>query len=288
MQIKAFTLDSFASTPGGGNPAGVVLDFENLLTPDEMQLIAEKIGFSETAFIKKSLVADFNVRFFTPTEEVDLCGHATIGAFSLLEHLGMISVGTYTQETKAGLLDVEITSDKKVFMDQSLPEFFEKLEVDEISNSLGLDPSAIDEKLPIQIVSTGLKDIIIPLKSIKNLDEISPDFEKITSISKKYDVVGYHVFALSSETNELAVCRNFAPLYGIPEESATGTSNGALVSYLFEHNKLSTTENLSISQGISMNKPSTINVSLKIEDKKIKRVLVGGLALNFKEINIQI
>lgn len=288
MQIKAFTLDSFASTPGGGNPAGVVLDFENLLTPDEMQLIAEKIGFSETAFIKKSLVADFNVRFFTPTEEVDLCGHATIGAFSLLEHLGMISVGTYTQETKAGLLDVEITSDKKVFMDQSLPEFFEKLEVDEISNSLGLDPSAIDEKLPIQIVSTGLKDIIIPLKSIKNLDEISPDFEKITSISKKYDVVGYHVFALSNEINELAVCRNFAPLYGIPEESATGTSNGALVSYLFEHNKLSTTENLSISQGISMNKPSTINVSLKIEDKKIKRVLVGGLALNFKEINIQI
>lgn len=288
MQIKAFTLDSFASTPGGGNPAGVVLDFENLLTPDEMQLIAEKIGFSETAFIKKSLVADFNVRFFTPTEEVDLCGHATIGAFSLLEHLGIISVGTYTQETKAGLLDVEITSDKKVFMDQSLPEFFEKLEVDEISNSLGLDPSSIDENLPIQIVSTGLKDIIIPLKSIKNLDEISPDFEKITSISKKYDVVGYHVFALSSEINELAICRNFAPLYGIPEESATGTSNGALVSYLFEHNKLSTTENLSISQGISMNKPSTINVSLKIEDKKIKRVLVGGLALNFKEINIQI
>lgn len=288
MQIKAFTLDSFASKAGGGNPAGVVLDFENLLTPDEMQLIAEKIGFSETAFIKKSLVADFNVRFFTPTEEVDLCGHATIGAFSLLEHLGIVSVGTYTQETKAGLLDVEITSDKKVFMDQSLPEFFEKLEVDEISNSLGLDPSSIDEKLPIQIVSTGLKDIIIPLKSTKNLDEISPDFEKITSISKKYDVVGYHVFALSDEINELAICRNFAPLYGIPEESATGTSNGALVSYLFEHDKLSNTENLSISQGLSMNKPSTINVSLKIEDKKIKRVLVGGLALNFKEINIEI
>lgn len=83
MKIRVYTLHSFAKTMDGGNPAGVVLDAEDLLEKD-MQLIAAKVGFSETAFVQKSEKASYKVRFYTPIEEVNLCGHATIAVFSLL------------------------------------------------------------------------------------------------------------------------------------------------------------------------------------------------------------
>lgn len=84
MKINAYTLNSFAKTKEGGNPAGVVTNADSL-SEEEMRKIAAVLGFSETAFVLKSNAADFKVRFFTPNEEVDLCGHATIATFLLLQ-----------------------------------------------------------------------------------------------------------------------------------------------------------------------------------------------------------
>lgn len=277
MEVKVFLLNSFAKIKEGGNPAGVVLNSDNLVE-QEMLDIAGKVGFSETAFVQKSEIADFKVRFFTPKAEVDLCGHATIATFSLLKQQGIISDGSYFQETKAGKLKVEV--DEKIFMTQNLPDYYQILDKGEIANCLGIGLADFDD-LPIQIVSTGLKDIIVPIKDKDRLLTMKPDYEKIARISEKYGVVGIHAFSLENGNGVKAQTRNFAPLYDIPEESATGTANGALACYLFKYNKLDSGEYdlIKIEQGYSLNRPSEIYVKLKVEEGEIREVQVGGVAL---------
>lgn len=289
MLIKAFTLDAFAKSIGGGNPAGVVLNADSL-SETEMKQIAEVIGFSETAFVMKSDNADFKVRFFTPSDEVDLCGHATIGTFYTMADQGIIPAGKYKQETKAGILAVEVGADYTVLMEQNLPQFFEVIDKEEIAESLNISIKDIMSDLPVQIVSTGLKDIIIPIKSLDCLNSIKPDFGKVEAISRKYNVIGYHIFTLGTLHNSTAHCRNLAPLYGIPEESATGTSNGALSCYLHKYGKLDDKKlnAIKIEQGYSMGKPSEILVSLSADDGMISQVKVGGKALNLKQREIEL
>ncbi|WPC43204.1 PhzF family phenazine biosynthesis protein [Clostridium sp. JS66] len=289
MQIKVYTLNAFAKTDNGGNPAGVVLNADSLSVYD-MKKIAEKVGFSETAFIKKSNKADFKINFFTPNKEVDLCGHATIGTFYLLASKGIIKSGQYTQETKAGILKVECRNNNMIYMNQTNPKFYEVLNKADIADSLNIDEEEIMSDIPIQIVSTGLKDILIPIKSLKSLYKIKPDFQKIAHISKKQNVVGYHIFTLETEHGSTAHCRNFAPLYDICEEAATGTSNGALSCYLYKYGLVSqeNIKNLSFEQGYSMKKPSEILASLIVDNEEINEVKVGGIALNIKERNIEL
>jgi PhzF family phenazine biosynthesis protein len=210
MKVKVYTVHSFAKTSEGGNEAGVVIDAD-FLSEEEMQKIAEKVGFSETAFVLHSDLADYKVRFFTPKEEVDLCGHATIGTFFTMATLGYIKPGNYTQETKAGILGIEIKKDLTIMMNQPLPGFFETLDKSEIADSLNIEIDNIHEDLPVQIVSTGLKDIMVPVKNLDVLSSIKPDFNKVIEISKKYHAVGYHVFSLETRNASTVCCRNFAP-----------------------------------------------------------------------------
>lgn len=289
MKIIAYKINAFAKTAEGGNPAGVVLHADRLLE-DEMKQIAGILGFSETAFVMKSNAADYKIRFFTPTEEVDLCGHATIGTYSVLLIKGYIKPGTYTQETKAGILKVEVKEDTTIMMNQTLPQFSESVDIKEVADSLNTAITNIRKDLPVQVVSTGLRDILIPVKSMEILNGIKPDFDKITQVSRKYEAIGYHLFALDSLNHSNAYCRNFAPLYHIPEESATGTSNGALACYLLKYGVISpdSCEHLIIEQGYSMNLPSEIAVSLGGSGNEIKEVKVGGKALNLCEVEIEL
>ena len=230
------------------------------------------------------------MRFFTPKEEVDLCGHATIAAFYTMAYLGLLKPGKYKQETKAGILGIEIKEDHSVMMNQPVPVFSEIIEKDELADSLNIDTTQMPGDLPAQIVSTGLRDIMIPVKNIEILNAIKPDMEKIKMISQKYNAVGYHVFTLESLYGANANCRNFAPLYEIPEESATGTSNGALGCYLYHYGKINRGQesNLVIEQGYSMKKPSEILVSLSVIENEIQEVRVGGNAKNMVLTEIEI
>ncbi len=287
MKINYYSINAFAKTTTGGNPAAVVLNSERF-SNDEMLKIANRIGFSETAFVFKTNKADFEVKFFTPEAEVDLCGHATIGLFSILFTLKMINNGKYKILTKAGILEIKVEKDGSIFMEQTTPIFSNIINTEEIIDSLRIKEEDLINELPCQIVSTGLKDIIIPVKDISILNSINPNFDKIKDISKKYNVIGYHLFALSDSNNIVASCRNFAPLYEINEEAATGTSNGALACYLYKYGVIDKTEEILLEQGISMNKPSLIKANLEIKNKKINKVLVGGLALNLKLEEISI
>ena len=289
MKVKVYRINVFAKSIEGGNPAGVVLNGD-ALSEEDMKKIASIVGFSETAFVMKSECADFKVRFFTPNEEVDLCGHATIGTYFTLLSQGDIKPGNYTQETKAGVLNVEVKEDLSIMMNQAIPSFYEIINKEEIADSLNISLAEMHEDLPVQIVSTGLRDIIIPIKTMDILNSIKPNFKKIEEISSKYNVIGYHIFTLESLYASTSHCRNFAPLYEIPEESATGTSNGALGSYLFKYGKIDChqAENIVFEQGYAMKKPSEIIVALTTEDKMIFEVKVGGRAMNLPSIEVEV
>lgn len=269
---------SFVYNQSGGNPAGVVLDLDKSLSDVEMLNIAKEVGFSETAFIANGTNgADFDLRFFTPTDEVPLCGHATIASFWHLAKIGMLTKESYIQNTKAGHLAIKVTQreadDFQVVMAQTPPiQVKSKLTFDD--DFIAAFPNAkIDANLPIDIWSTGLEDILLPIETPEALNDLKVNFSALSELSKRYDVVGVHAFALKDGKVH---ARNFAPLYGIDEESATGTSNGALTAYL-HHYLYPNDEQLSLCvlQGESMGETSAI-FTTSIRDKDDTQIWVGG------------
>lgn len=279
-KVNVHTVNAFAKNPEGGNPAGVVLDADDL-TEIQMLQVAKIVGFSETAFVSQSEKADFRVRFFTPKDEVDLCGHATIATFYLLAQKGVIQDGHYTQETKAGVLGIHVKDRNTIFMAQSPPEFLDEVSKEDVVQVLGLKESDLLPKLPCQIVSTALKDIFVPVKDLSTLQRLQPDMNRMSEMSKAYGVIGFHVFSLESQFGGIAQTRNFAPLYGIPEESATGTANGALSAYMHQHGVVdkSQAKHLVFEQGYSMENHSESLAQLTIHEGEITTVQVGGTAV---------
>ncbi|MEI4828606.1 PhzF family phenazine biosynthesis protein [Bacillus sp. FJAT-53711] len=288
MKIKTYMLNAFTKDEKGGNPAGVVLDTKGLTT-EAMQAIANKLNFSETAFVFPSANSDYEIRYFTPNEEVAVCGHATIATFSLLAQIRAITKKIYTIKTKAGILSVQVHNNRMISLQQNLPNFLKTLPCEEITKSLNLDEEKLIPDMPIQIVSTGLRDIIIPVGRLSDLLKITPNMKRIAEISKKYNVTGYHVFTLETLHNSTAHCRNFAPLFDIPEESATGTSNAALACYLIrQNNNFKQHSTFTFEQGYVMDKPSEVVVNVSTNFGNITDVQVGGFASNFQETNISI
>ncbi len=278
--MKIFVCDAFSSEIFKGNQAGVVIVEEKENYPSEilMKNIAAELKHSETAFVKKMDNKIFKIRYFTPTEEVKLCGHATISVFSTLRKLNIVSVGKYIAETLAGNLEIIVDKDF-IWMDMASPKIeyiFNLNEIKELYSAFNLDISQAPKNLIPKIVNTGLSDIIIPIEDKKVLDSFTMDKEKVIELSKKYKVVGAHLFSLDKNKKFTAFCRNIAPLVGIDEECATGTSNGALTHYLKEYNIISVKDINSFRQGEAMQRASTILSRYKEDGVTIQ---VGGNAV---------
>ena len=282
MKIDVYLLNSFCIESTGGNPAGVVLNTANFTNPQKKS-IAQELGFSETAFVQESDKADFKVTFFTPTEEIDLCGHATIATYALLLKKNIINPGEYTQELKAGLLKVRVKNDGTIIMGQRLPNFKQILDPAAVADVLKIPTVWIMEThLTPQVVSTGLNDLIIPIDTREHLFLIKPNDTGITDFEKKHGLDSLHIFTLDTvKENAIAHSRNFDPLHGIHEESATGSSTGALACYLYKSGKTDVNQlhTLVFEQGYSMKQPSHIVVSLEADKKMLTRVQVGGKAI---------
>jgi PhzF family phenazine biosynthesis protein len=275
-----YIVDAFTKTPFGGNPAGVVI--YDYLDDATMQKLAAELKFSETAFIKKLSSSCFSIRYFTPNSEVALCGHATIASFKALLYSGLVETNrTYDIKTISALLPIYISNDL-IFMETSAPLTGGQLNnthISKLATVLGITSADIGDfhfDLQPSIVSTGLYDIILPVKTSNILYNIKPDFDALSELSKELGVIGVHAFTLDSG-NFTAICRNFAPLYDINEESATGTSNASLTYYLYINNVIKDLDRDYIfRQGESMNRPSDI-ITRPILKKDLK-ILVGGTA----------
>ncbi|MBE0370368.1 PhzF family phenazine biosynthesis protein [Pseudoalteromonas sp. MMG013] len=285
-RIEVTLVNSFTDNGTGGNSAGVVFNADKLSNTQKLK-IAQAVGFSETAFVSEDNEADFEVSFFTTTSEVDFCGHATLAAFSTMYQKAIIPVGNYVQRTKAGMLAVCIDPNGKIVMEQQLPQKLRDFSYQEISDVLGIEVDILERTtLPIEVISTGLPDVIIPVP-LGFLDKIKPNDHNIAEFCRKHKVVGFHVFELYEQQNTLtASCRNFAPLFGISEESATGTSNGALACYLAEHLDIGC--DYVFEQGRAMNCTSIITASVQIEESQVIDVRVGGFADVIDTVEISI
>ncbi|BBM82235.1 PhzF family phenazine biosynthesis protein [Candidatus Uabimicrobium amorphum] len=281
---RVYKVNAFVQNNRGGNPAGVVTNSENL-SEQRMQKMAHEMGFSETAFISSSQQADFTIRFFTPNKEVDLCGHATIASFHLLQEQQRIHTGRYTMETKAGILNIDCLEDGTIYMQQNVPQFCEVVPPSEIVPCLHLEKSKFSHD--IQVVSTGLRKIFAPICDLATLESIAPNYDAIIEVSKKYSVTGIYCFTLEVESCT-ARCRNFAPLVGIYEDAATGTSAAALSCYLVQHRlqKVEACTQFSFEQGYSIAEPSLLKTRLQVQNEKITRVEVAGRAQTEKYVDM--
>lgn len=300
---RLYIADAFTDRPFGGNPAGVVIlkEGDDFPADEIMRKTAAELRYSETAFIRplssdevrqaieemgpaltvrpSDIDGGFQIRYFTPAAEVDLCGHATIASFKCLREAEICDVGgTYINRTLAGDLIIDVSSDT-VLMDMAEPKHIstirEPKELQELYQVMGIDYCDID-LLP-QLISTGLPDIMLPVASAEVLESIDPDFPALAELSRKYDVVGVHAFALAREGEKItARCRNFAPLYDIDEEAATGTANGALTYYLIR-NGLCKKDKCRFIQGEAMGRPSEIRSTI-CRDENGLQIRVGGSA----------
>jgi PhzF family phenazine biosynthesis protein len=269
---------AFCKDGRGGNEAGVVL-FGDVPDAARKQEIARGLGYSETVFVARADRADFRLEYFTPAAEADLCGHATIAAFDLMRRLGMLDKDRLSFETKAGLLSLYFDRED-VFMEQARPAYFEILERPALARCFGA--ARISAQHPIQIVSTGLRDIMLPVESAEALCALQPRFDEISALSRACGAVGVHAFALRGES---IFCRNFAPLYGIPEEAATGTANCALAAYLYKHGILRRSA-YRAEQGFSLGSPSEIMVRVVAEGGEVSRIFVGGKGQPVTELSL--
>ena len=278
--MKLYIVDAFTEKPFGGNTAGVVLLEPGAVFPDEewMRSLAAELRYSETAFVRRDGAAEFSVRYFTPAGEIDLCGHATIASFGVLFREGFVPDGTRClNHTRAG--DLEVVVGEQVMMQMAAPQrmggFEEPVQLGDLLSAMGgLKPEQLGQ-WPAETFSTGLPDIILPLRDVATLQSLQPDMSLLHALSDRLDVVGVHAFAIDPDDAYTAHVRNFAPRYGIPEESATGTANAALTGYLYHHRIIGDGARCFFLQGEAMGRPSLIQTTLKIK-KGIPDIRVGG------------
>lgn len=235
-------VDAFTTHPFAGNPAGVVLDARGL-TDTEMQTIARENNLSETAFILPATLksADLQIRWFTPTNEVPLCGHATIASFHSLAEEGLEGMSTQGQhyfklQTKSGILSVRVEKNFQgttVEFELPLPKFKVRKSVGNLMlDALTIRKTDLDSKLPV--VSDSY--LYVPVKSLKSLKTLQPDFARLLKSSRREKVLGVCLFTLETyEKNSSVHSRFFAPAVGINEDPVTGSANGPLGMYLWQY-----------------------------------------------------
>lgn len=293
--MKFYIVDAFTENLFGGNPAGVVIlpEGEDFPSDEIMTKTAAELRYSETAFIKRLNDKEFNIRYFTPAAEVELCGHATIGSFKALLAGGHIEDNqTYINHTLSGTLNIDVKNGF-VLMDMAAPvkigEISEHEKLRELYDIMGLDYDAEKAEgvsmIP-QLISTGLPDIMMPVSSLEVLDRIEPDFPALSKLSERYEVVGVHAFTVNCDDATCHV-RNFAPLYDIDEEAATGTSNGALTYYGYLNGFVKSGDDCRFIQGEKMQRPSAILSHIEADGDNCS-IQVGGSAVILAEGDIKL
>lgn len=289
--IKVYHYDAFSKKPNKGNPAGVVLNGDDL-TETEMQDVAFKVGFNETAFPIASDRADLRIRYFSPKQEMELCGHATMATIYALKTNGWLENKTeLTIETNAGVLPIRITKNEQkeihITMKQALPQFkkFEGSRYD-LAKAIGIEEVDFDDELPIMYGSTGAWTLLIPIKSLDIFNKMEPNNKVFSSILNEIPNASVHPFCLESYYEEADMHgRHFSSTFsGTIEDPVTGTASGVMGAYFAKYIKKESDMpiNLIVEQGQEMNKDGHMIVNVA-ENNEIE---ITGNAVYVKEIDI--
>lgn len=288
--IDIYLVDAFTDKVGAGNRAGVVFNADDL-TDTQMQEIAAFANVSETAFLISSSDPeshDLHVRYFTPSSEVPICGHATIASHFLRAKRNQLGSMTVMSKTSVGILPVEIQKlgdDIKIIMTQGTPEMgaiLSEAHGNEALKALGLNQKDRIESLPMQFASTGHGKVVIAIKDADTLHGLKPDFEKLKALTKKIGHTGYFVLTINEDGAAYRTQgRMFAPSIGINEDPVTGNGNGPAGLYLSHHNVFQFENQFTYFgiQGEAMGKPGVIEVSIFKKNGNISKVQVAGSAV---------
>lgn len=283
-QIKI--VDAFTTRRYAGNPCGVVTRAEGL-SDAQMQAIAREINSSETAFVLPSKVANFRVRFFTPQKEIPLAGHPTIATMHTLVEEGRIDLSQgpqrVVQELSIGVLPVDIALDAernvRIAMTQAKPEFQRRLDRTLFAQALGIKASDILEDVPIQVVSTGTPQAMVPVKSLQVLKDLRPDFQHLSDLEQVGHFFSTHVFALEAfEAPHRAHARHFAGSSGIPEDPVTGSATGGMAAYLWKYGLIREAR-YKVEQGHIMGRPGVVEVEVDGDGEDPAVVRIAGTAI---------
>ncbi len=282
-------VDAFTETPLAGNPAGVVINAAGL-SDQQMQLIAREVAVSETAFVLPSTSpsADLRIRWFTPQTEVALCGHATVAAFHALAEEGLSGMRQAGQfafmlETRSGVLPVSVEKTAhgaEVFLGLPVPQFVRagqhKLDVMRILN-ISIDE--FENRMPIMMTDS----LYVPIRRLHTLFSMKPNFFSMVHFLKSRNLQGICVFTTETVDRRSTMhSRYFAPSVGIDEDPVTGSANGPVAVYLYEHGMLERgADALTLvgEQGDVIGRRGRVTVRLRAQGGKVSAVQVGGRAV---------
>ena len=292
--IKIYHYDAFSNKPNLGNPAGVVLNGDEL-TDSEMQEIAYKVGFNETAFPVKSDVADLRIRFFTPGHEMNLCGHATMATVFALKDQGLLKDQTeLTIETNVGILPLKLNSNPKeelfITMKQAAPQFRDFTESKEaLANSIGLSASDLHEELPILYGSTGTWTLIVPIKHLAAFKKMHPNNKLFPDILKEMPKASVHPFCLETYDQGADMhARHFSsPYSGTIEDAVTGTASGVMGAFYAKYinNQFDGLLNLVVEQGHEIGKDGQVIVHVS-KNQDTYDIEITGTAVYVNEFDV--
>jgi PhzF family phenazine biosynthesis protein len=271
-QVLRYT--AFSDVPGGGNPAGIVLDAAGM-SDDEMQAVAADVGYSETAFLVQSEGAMgapgvFDVRYFSPKAEVPFCGHATIASAVALHDHGV--PGPLTFRTASGEVPVlvrEVEGAPMATLTSVVPEVralpIEQL--DELLACFGWQMGDLDLGLPARLAYAGAWHPVLPLAEHRLLHELSYDFDRLLALmgARSWTTVQ----AVWREEPTVFHARDPFPVGGVVEDPATGAAAAALGAYLVDVGAVHPPEVLTVHQGADMGRPSLLKVELLPGDPRV-------------------
>ena len=276
-EIEIFQIDAFTKDVFRGNPAGVT--FTDLLNENEKQLIAKEMNLSETAFISRSQIADYKLQWFTSTQEVDLCGHATIASLHCLFEKGLISDNQdISFETLSGIINCSMEYEKYL-MQIPTPQLNKfNGDKEEILNALGINTPDVSD-LPFIQLNNGY--LFIALKSLNALWHIKPDFKMLIELNEtKKESFDIAVFTTETvEKDSSAHLRFFAPFYGIDEDPVTGSACGPLLLVLLKLGLISNYKDdafIKIEQGDVLNRNGRVDVKFNSVKNKL---FISGTAV---------
>ncbi|HZF26185.1 MAG TPA: PhzF family phenazine biosynthesis isomerase [Steroidobacteraceae bacterium] len=296
---RAFQVDAFTRTLFSGNPAGVVLDADDL-SDDEMQKLAREIGRGDTAFVSRATGDDHDLRmrFFTSKCEVPFVGHATVAAHFVRSTLGVLPVRPLRQLSGTGIVTVDVQARDgatEVGMRLSPPRSARALlpaELDAVLDALGVSHGDLDARCPAEIFATGSTRMMLGLRTSQSLGVLHPNLEALARLTPHLGAEGYFVFALGTDGPQMQTeSRMFCPAIGVPEDAVSGNAHGMLGAFLVRHRLLATHDGVARFRGVqgrALGRPGEVRVEVQEYGGEAYSVRVAGNAVIVFETSIQL
>ncbi|UYZ63787.1 PhzF family phenazine biosynthesis protein [Hymenobacter weizhouensis] len=284
-------VDAFTDTALGGNPCAVVLDADTL-ADEQMQRLAREFNQSETAFVRRSAVADFGVRYFTPAEEIPLAGHPTIATLTALLHTGRLPLPGLEAplrlqlELLHGPIQVEVLAPPvpgtpaPVWMTQRRPEFGRTHDPAVVLPFFGLSPDDVHPGAPLHTVSTGTPQLMVLLRGPEALRRARlADAAGLDQYRAASGFFSTHLFCLGGATAAgHTFARHFCTPPDVVEDPVTGSATGGMAAYLWHYGCLSRPEFVA-EQGHWLGRPGTVHVRLDGTPTNLQAVRIGGTGI---------